>query len=496
MLKDGSVKFSDYVFKEGFNGWEFIYNVQDFDRRLLFPGGDQPLVEVPKASVPTEQMEVAEATSTEGQDLWYVHDGENQLGPYTSNYIKESLENKTLFWTYYVWREGLENWVQIKSCKEFDRRTKPRGESPIGLDITTDLNEIKSQAVNVIPQANYGDVSQPSNFQYGVSQLEQEELKGKYPIKAIMILVAITVVLFSVVRLYPWFILRAKENKAMRMYDQGVAFIEQEKYVQGFDLLSDLSDMYPSTKAARKEQNYVRSKEPVIKAQLSDEGRKIRGSVESYVKKYGILPANAVDISFIQSFWLKYFADAYYKKDQSGRISIMVRGTRSPVDGYVFTIEASNNETETELNQAEFDSKAQGFIKLLYTGARTNIRPINMPQLLKKETIQPQTQEQIKEKEQPAFKKRERVKKEVKDKEPVEKDLKDEEATQNDEAAVVDDKEKDLETAADVVPKRRINKTFKSLKDEENSPAEDAADTAPSSDEFKDEINKIREKSN
>ncbi len=500
MLKDGSVKFSDYIFKEGFNGWEYIYNVQDFDRRLLFPGGDQPLIEVPKASVPTEQMEAAEAKGKEGQDLWYVHDGESQLGPYTSNYIKESLNNKTLFWTYYVWREGLDNWVQIKSCREFDRRTKPRGESPTGLDITTDFDEIKNQAVNTIPQADYGDVSQPSNFQYGVSELEQEELKGKYPIKAIMVLIAITVVLFSVVRLYPWFILRAKENKAMKMYDDGVAFIEQEKYTQGFDLLSDLSDMYPSTKAARKEQNYIRSKEPVIKAQLSDEGRKIRSSVESYVKKYGILPANAVDISFIQSFWMKYFADAYYKKDQNGRISIMIKGNRNPVDGYVFAIEASNNETESDLTQTEFDARAQGFIKLSYTGTRTNIKPIDVPQLLKKEMTPQQTQEQLKEKEQPVIKKKERTKKEPKEKDNGEKDLKDEESNQNDEAVVADDKEADMATdVPPIMPKKRMNKVLKTIKEEDNGSVDDtaaaaAAETAPSNDEYKDEINKIRER--
>ncbi|MCX6111795.1 MAG: DUF4339 domain-containing protein, partial [Proteobacteria bacterium] len=398
MLKDNSVKFSDYIFKEGFNGWEYIYNVKDFDRRLLFPGGDQPLVEVPKAATPVEQVETAKVQIKEGEDLWYVHDGENQLGPYTSSYIKEALNDKTLFWTYYIWREGFDNWVQIKNCREFDRRTKSRGESPVGLDITTDFNEIKEQAVNTIPKAEYGDVSQPANFQYGVSELEQEELKGRYPVKAIVSLIAITLVLFGVVRLYPWFIIRAKENKAMKMYDQGVAFIEQEKYSQGFNLLSDLSDMYPSTKAARKEQNYIRSKEPVIKAQLADEGRKVKKSIEEYVKKYGLLPANAIDISYIQPFWMKYFGEIYYKKDQSGKISVIVRGNKSPVDGYVFTLETSNNEMESDLTQAEFDSRVQGFIKLIHTGTRTNIKPVEMPQLLKKE-ITPQPQDTTKEKE-------------------------------------------------------------------------------------------------
>ena len=215
------------------------------------------------------------------------------------------------------------------------------------------------------------------------------------------------------------------------------------------------------------------------------------------MKKYGILPANAVDISFIQSFWMKYFGDAYYKKDQSGRISMMVRGIRIPVDGYVFTIETSNNETESDLTQAEFDLRAQGYIKLSYTGVRTSIRPIEMPQLLKKEvTIPQQTQEQIKEKEQSVIKKKERIKKEVKEKDTGEKDLKDEESNQNDEAVVSDDK--DVEPSSDTVvlpPKKRIGRAFKAPKEEDNGAVDDtAADAAPGGDEFKDEINKIRER--
>ena len=389
MLRDGSVKYSDYIFREGFNGWEYIYNVQDFDRRLLNPGGDQPLVEAPKETIPAEQVVAAETAGKEGEDLWFVHDGENQLGPYTSIYIREALSNKTLFWTYYVWREGFDNWVQIKNCREFDRRTKPRGESPVGLDITTDIGQIKQQATTSIPKAEgamYSDVSQPANFQYGVSELEQEELKGKYPVKAIVILILIAAALFAVVRSYPYFVIKAKEDKALKMYDQGVALVEQKKYAEGFDILSDLSDMYPNTKAARKEQNYIRSKEPVIKSQIADEARKIKKSIEDYVKRYGILPANAVDISYVQSFWVKYYGEVYYKKDPSGKVAVMIKGNRIPVEGYVFSMEG-NNESESDLTQIEFDAKAQGFIKMVYAGVRTNIKPVEVPQLLKKEAV-------------------------------------------------------------------------------------------------------------
>lgn len=493
MLKDNTIQFSDYIFKEGFQGWEYIYNVAEFDRRILFPGGDQPLVEAPKESAPAEQAPTTETETPikEGEDLWYVHDGENQLGPYTSSYIKESLNNKTLFWTYYVWRDGFENWVQIKNCKEFDRRTKPRGESPIGLGITTDYEQIRQEAVNEIPKADYGDVSHPSNFQYGVSELEQQELKGKYPIKAIVTLILIAATLFGVVKSYPWFIIRARETKAMKMYEKGVELVEQKKYEEGFDILSDLSDMYPNTKAARKEENYVRSKEPMIKSHIADEGRKVRKLIEEYVKTYGVLPANAIDISYSPSFWMKYFGEIYYKKDQFGKVWLMVKGTRIPVDSYVFTIEGTNNELENDLTAVEFESKSQNFIKLVYTGTRTNVKPLEVPQLLKRDTIviEIDSKGQPKKKEIKKEVKKE-IKKEVKEPEQPQV-VEEEEDNQSDEALIIDDSGGS---------KKKINKFLKSPREEEEEAASASANAGTdnanvnSDDEYKDEINKIRER--
>lgn len=488
MLKDKTVQFSDYVFKEGFQGWEYIYNVSDFDRRILFPGGDQPLVQLPKESVPAEQSPVKEESIKDGEDLWFVHYGENQLGPYSSSYIKEGLNNKTIFWTYYVWRDGFENWVQIKNCKEFDRRTKARGESPIGLGITTDYEQIREQAVNAIPKTDYGDISHPSNFQYGVSELEQEELKGKYPVKAIIALILIAASLFGIVKFYPLLVIRAREKKAMKMYEQGVTFVEDKKYEQGFNLLADLSDMYPNTKAARKDENYLRSKEPMIKAQKADEGRKIRKSIEEYVKTYGMLPINAVDISYAPSFWMKYFGEVYYKKDTLGKVAIMVKGTRMPVEGYVFTIDGNNGEQENDLTPAEFESKAQSFIKLVYTGARTNIKPLVVPQMAKRDTIvieidskgEPIKKEKVKE-----------VKKEVK------KEIKEVvEPLPEEEPAVVEDNSQDDALIIDenVSPKKKTSKFLRTPQEEAAANAGGDNGPAANKDEFKDEINKIKER--
>jgi len=387
MLKSGNVKFNDYLFKEGYSDWDYIYNVSEFDRRLIMPDGGQPLVEAPKAEVPVEES----AATPEGQDLWFVHDGEHQMGPYASSYIKESLNNKTIFWTYYVWRDGFENWVQIKECKEFDRRRTPRGQSPVNVDITTNLDEIKKQAVPSIEQNRdmYGNAEQPASSQYGITEAEQEELKGKYPVKAVVWLVVIAIVLFAVVRLYPKMVQgtrdRMRENRATSSYNQAQNLIQENKLEDAYNVLFDLEDMYPDTKAARKSQNDIRAKEPTIKGQIADETRRIKSLMDSYTKKYGIMPSNAVDISYVPPFYIKYFADTYYKRDANGKVAVMTKGIKMPVQQYAFLIDGPGKDNEREdMKPEEFALDVQDYIKLSYVGKMSVVKPIDIPQIVKK----------------------------------------------------------------------------------------------------------------
>jgi hypothetical protein len=388
MLKSGSLKFNDYLFKEGYGDWDFIYNVAEFDRRLIMPDGGQPLVEAPKAEVPIEESDAA----PEGQDLWFVHDGEHQMGPYTSSYIKESLNNKTIFWTYYVWRDGFENWVQIKECKEFERRTRPRGQAPANVDITTNFEEIKKQAMPTIDQNKemYGTVDQQSSYQYGLTEEDQEELKGKYPVKAIISLIVISILLFTAVRMYPKIMqntrLKMRESNAESIYDKAQDLLKQNKLDEAYNKFYDLSDMYPDTKASRKSENELRSKEPAIKSQVADETRRIKNLMDAYTKKYGIMPSNAVDIAYVPPFYMKYFADTYFKRDANGKIAIMTKGTKVPVQEYVFLVDGNSKEIDREdLKPEEFALNVQMYIKLSYAGKRTVVKPLDIPQIVKQD---------------------------------------------------------------------------------------------------------------
>lgn len=392
MLKSGKLKHSDYIFKEGYSDWDYIYNIPEFDRRLIMPDSGQPLVEVPKDAIPEQDV----SDEQEGQDLWYVHDGENQKGPYNTSYIKQALNDKTIFWTYYVWREGFDNWVQIKECKEFDRRRNPRNLTPINVGITTNLEEIQKQAVPSIEQNKelYGDVVQPATYQYGLTKEDQEELRGRYPVKAIVFLILMAVVLFGAVRMYPKFLhssrIKAKENKAESMYAKAQDLVRLNKMEEAYNIMFDVMDMYPDTKAYKKVENDLIKNEPVVKAQIADETRRIRTLIESYSKKYAVMPNNAVDINYVPPFYLKYFSNTYFKRNNDGGISVMSKGNRIPVQNYMFVTEAPGKELEQDNVKPElFAIDVQSYIILSYVGQRTVVKPIDIPQIIKKELSSP-----------------------------------------------------------------------------------------------------------
>jgi hypothetical protein len=405
MLKTETVKYSDYIFRDGFKNWDYIYNISEFDRRLLNPGGDQPLVQAPKELVPEEIVE-PDTQKTDDKpvdELWYVHDGENQLGPYSSSYIKEALDNKTLFWTYYVWKEGFDNWVQIKESKEFDRRKMPRGQAPNKLDISTDYEEIKKESLTGLPKKEdnpqmYSNSNQPLSVQYGISDLDQEELRGKYPVKGVLILLAVMFLLFGIVRVYPWLSERSREKRAMAMYETGIELIDrQNKPEEGFVKLFDLMDMYPNSSAERKNENYIRSKEPMLKSKLADEGRTIKKLIETFDKKYGVLPANSVDIGYVPPFWLKYFGEAYFKRSAPKKVEVMLRGIKFPIEGYVFITDSDNKDQEQDVKADELNVLVRSYTKLVYSGQKSLVKPLELPKILKTTVMSPEKQKEIKE---------------------------------------------------------------------------------------------------
>ena len=488
MLKLETIKYSDYIFREGFKNWDYLYNVQDFDRRFLNPGGTQPLVHAPKEVVPQEIVQpVVPEEPKAVEELWYVHDGENQKGPYTASHIKESLDNKSIFWTYYVWKEGFDNWVQIKECREFDRRTTPRGKTPEKIDISTDYDEIKKEAVSSLPKKEddpkiYGDSGQPLNFQYGISDIDQEELRGKYPVKGIVVLLSIVVLLFGVVRAYPWFAERTREKRAMKMYEEGVDLVDkQSKPEEGFVKLFDLMDMYPNSAADRKNENYIRSKETMIRYQLVGEARRIKSLIDAFDKKYGMLPANAIDIGYVPPFWLKYFGEAYFKKAGTKKIEVLLRGVKFPVDTYMFLIDSDNSESVQDVKVDDFASKVGQYTKLSYTGRKSLVKPLELPKLLNSTVLSPERQKEAKEQAAIAAKK-EQLQQAQQKKEPVKKvtkkrAAKDDRIPVYDEQGNIDDEEQ--------IPPQEEEFNQSDSQGNDQTPATD--------DEYSDSINKIKQ---
>lgn len=382
MLMDGTIKYSDYAFREGFSNWEFIRNIPDFDRRLINPGGDQPSVNQPVNNTPSFQKENAIE-----EDKWFLHDGETQQGPYSFEYIKDGLSDKTVFWTYYVWKKGMENWVELRKCADFDRRKLSRDES-VPSNLTTDLNDLEKQAIKheeaMLLDGDDKDfvLEKDRTYEYqneieGKIELIDSNLgRGKYPIRAIFGLLIVALFFLGAVSLYPKFVQFLRELDAKKLYVKAISQIEVKNYEEGFDSLFSIMDLYPETNTKRKVQNYLSSKEQLTKSSIADETKRIRTLMTLYVEKYGVLPANAVDISYVPDFWLKYFGEAYFKWDTAKKIYVMVYGIKRPVENYLYGINGKGEETESELKISDFQSKKQDYIKLEYTGTASQVQPI------------------------------------------------------------------------------------------------------------------------
>jgi hypothetical protein len=363
MLKDGSVQFSDYIFREGFEDWEYIYNIAEFDRRILFPGGDQP-----KVSSPSGAPSFSSKTQDTADDLWYLHDGQSQLGPYSFSYIDEGLTNKTIFWTYYVWKEGFESWIQIKDCTDFDRRSRERGRSPENTGITSDFNEIRQEALTTSPEPSYHEIND-SDF---IDDEEGSE-KTKYSRKTISLLILLSIFVLGSVYVYPKIMEYMREQKANKLYTAGVSKIDNKDNKKGYDLLFDIFDLYPSTKSKVNAQKFIVSKKTMIKTKLSEEAKKIKVLMDKFVYDYRVIPANAIDIDYKPPFFLEYFGEIYYKRTENLKVAVMAKGVKLPVENYIFVINGNGVENEVEISRNEFVAKSQEYMKLIYVGEKTKV---------------------------------------------------------------------------------------------------------------------------
>jgi hypothetical protein len=383
LLKEGALRYSDYIFKEGFKDWEYIYNVPDFDRRLLNPGGSQPVIETPQDKVP-DPSKIKSLDKKTGEELWFIHDGTSQTGPFTTSHVKEGLEKKKLFWTYYIWREGFKDWVQIKECKEFDRRRNVRSQVPKNIKITKNIDELKEKSAVKLPDSKVNNnlseedklILQQNSYKYDLEDLDQEELKDKYPYKSIIYVFVFTLFVFGAISSYPLILKYYKEKKASEKYEMAVKEINQGNEEIGYKELFNVIDMYPYSKTKIKAESFLMTREPIIKSCIADEAREINSLINGFVKRYGVLPMNAVDINYSAPFCLKNFGEFYYKQNIDGTIEVFAIGNKIPISGYMFSVKNNSLEEERfiDLNNLEYISSS--YIKLRYKGKRTKVKPV------------------------------------------------------------------------------------------------------------------------
>lgn len=58
-------------------------------------------------------------------NLWYLAKGQEALGPYSFNEVKQLLDHKTIAWIDYLWAEGQADWMRACDIPEFQKLLTP-----------------------------------------------------------------------------------------------------------------------------------------------------------------------------------------------------------------------------------------------------------------------------------------------------------------------------------------------------------------------------------
>lgn len=375
MLQAGSIKYTDFVFKEDYDDWKYLYEVKLFDRRGT--GRPQPRIKAPK-KVDFEDT-APPVTKDESVVQWYLHDGKNQYGPYSTEYIRDGLDNKTIFWTYYVWRKGLDKWVQLKKSKEFDRRSKktmPKAAKQV--HVTNKIEEIKNIAVDYDELTSSKTQAKTLANELHLDAREIQVLRGSYPTKLIILGFVILLIVFTAIYKYPWFLEQLREVKALKAYNKSVELISHGDKVNGYTDLFTVIQAYPRSEAKKKAKKFLILREEKIKDNMKFEARRISRLIQSFIRRYGVPPANAIDMGYIPNFFVRFFAKVYYKEN-----GVIIYGHRDPISNYIFTIE-NNVENESIKTLEELNLMKRSYVLLLYSGQKSNLKPLNRALFKKK----------------------------------------------------------------------------------------------------------------
>ena len=109
------------------------------------------------------------------------------------------------------------------------------------------------------------------------------------------------------------------------------------------------------------------------------------------MRRYGVPPANAVDIGYIPDFFVRYFAKVYYKET-----GVILFGRKAPINHYVFTIENGVEEESVKILE-ELDLGKRLYVLMLYSGEKSKLKVLNRKLFKKKaNTVKKKQKKQLK----------------------------------------------------------------------------------------------------
>lgn len=153
-LQSGALTYASHLWREGFNAWTRIYEVDDFKCLLPAEPAAALILDLQKSARP--QPTPPPVRQREEPRAWFVYVDSTQYGPFAQSELQTLIDSQRVVASTYVWKQGFNEWRLAGSLSDLsalfpkvapavkentDKRQAPRKPFEAKI-ILTDGNEV------------------------------------------------------------------------------------------------------------------------------------------------------------------------------------------------------------------------------------------------------------------------------------------------------------------------------------------------------------------
>lgn len=113
-LEKGELTPAHYILEKGQKQWKRILEVKDFEPSMPPPPPPEFVEEVRE-----EEVKKASKNEPAVEKPWYVHSGDSQLGPFSTEEVQRAMSVGTISSSSHAWKDGMLDWEPLSGIAEF-----------------------------------------------------------------------------------------------------------------------------------------------------------------------------------------------------------------------------------------------------------------------------------------------------------------------------------------------------------------------------------------